>query len=61
MASTAACGFAARITSPITATPLAPADKQSGAFAAVIPPSAITGPGTWRTISARPPRPIAGP
>ena len=61
MASTTACGFVARITSPITATPLAPADKQSGAFAPFIPPSAITGPGTCAAIAAKPSRPIAGP
>ena len=41
MASTTARGSAARMTSPITATPCAPAERQSGAFSAVIPPSAI--------------------
>src|SRR5262245_21785275 len=60
-APTAASGSAARITSPITATPRAPAAMQAAALATVIPPSAMTGPGAPATASARPARPSAGP
>ena len=47
--STAARGLVARMTSPITATPCAPAERHSGAFSAVMPPSAITGPDACAT------------
>ena len=43
-----------------TATPAAPAVRQSAALDASIPPIAITGTETARQMSARPSRPIGG-
>ena len=50
-------GSAARITSPMTAIPLAPALRQRAALPGVIPPSATTGPAAAAMISVRPSKP----